>query len=99
MWFPIRSDTNRPVQEQKIDRNLKYRNYVEEELYYPSSENKGADQFRSYCEAGLRQCFRIDRLLVFPCGGSIIWLHCENMSMKIILSRIPVLYASSSVII
>ena len=46
MWFPNRSDTNRPVQAQKIARSLKFRIYVEEELYYPSSENKGADQLR-----------------------------------------------------
>ena len=39
-------------------------------MYYPSSENKGADQLRSYCEADLRLCFRICRLLVFPWGGS-----------------------------
>ena len=32
--------------------------------------NKGADQLRSYCEADLRLCFRIGRLLVFLCGGS-----------------------------
>ena len=29
--------------------------YEEEELYYPCSENKGADQLCSYCEADLRQ--------------------------------------------
>ena len=51
MWFPNRSDTNRPVQAQKRARSLKFRIKVEEELYYPSSENKGADQLRSYCEA------------------------------------------------
>ena len=28
--------------------------------YYPFSENKGADQLRSYCEADLHLCFRID---------------------------------------
>ena len=39
-------------------------------MYYPRSENKGADQLRSYCEADLRLCFRLCRLLVFPCGGS-----------------------------
>ena len=44
-------------------------------MYYPSSENKGTDQLRSYCEADLRLCFRLCRLLVFPCGGSII---CDN---------------------
>ena len=41
-----------------------------EELYYPCSENKGADQLRCNREADLRLCFRIYRLLVFPCGGS-----------------------------
>ena len=39
-------------------------------MYYPGSENKGADQLRSYCEANLRLCFRLCRLLVFPWGGS-----------------------------
>ena len=33
-------------------------------------KNKGADQLRSYCEADLRLCFRLCRLLVFPYGGS-----------------------------
>ena len=36
-----------------------------EELYYPCSENKGADQLRSYCEADLRLCFRIGIKPVF----------------------------------
>ena len=66
MWFPNRSDTNQAVQSQKSARILKFRIYVEEELYYPSSENKGADQLRSYCEADLRLCFRICKMLVFP---------------------------------
>ena len=66
MWFPNRSDTNRPVQAQKRAKSLKFRNKVEEELYYPSSENKGVDQLRSYCEADLRLCFRLCRMLVFP---------------------------------
>ena len=66
MWFPNRSDTNQPVQAQKRARSLKLQIYVEEELYYPSSENKGADQLRGYREADLRLCFRICRLLVFP---------------------------------
>ena len=30
-------------------------------MYYPSSENKGADQLRSYCEADLRLCFRLGK--------------------------------------
>ena len=42
-------------------------------MYYPSSENKGADQLRGYREADLRLCFRLSRLLVFPSGGSNIF--------------------------
>ena len=72
MWFPNRSDANRPVQAQKRARILKFRIEVEEELYYPSSENKGADQLRGYREADLRLCFRLCRLLVFPRGGSFV---------------------------
>ena len=70
MWFSNRSDTNRPVQSQKQARRLKFWSQVEEELYYPSSENKGADQLRGYREADLRLCFPLCRLLVFPRGGS-----------------------------
>ena len=70
MWFPNRSDTNRSVQSQKRAKILKFRIQVEEELCYPSSENIGSDQLRSYCEADLRLCFRLGRLLVFPFGGS-----------------------------
>ena len=65
MWFPNRSDTNRPVQLQNQARSLKFWGYVEGELYYLSSENKGADQLRGYREADLRLCFRICRLLGF----------------------------------
>ena len=57
--FPTRSDTNRLVQSQKQARGLKFWLEVEEELYFPSSENNGADQLRSYCEADLRLCFHI----------------------------------------
>ena len=67
MWFPNRSDINRPVQAQKIARSLKFRILLEEELYFPSNENKGADQLRSYCEADLRLCFRLCR---FTCWFS-----------------------------
>ena len=37
-----------------------------------SSENKDADQLRGHREADLRLCFRLCRLLVFPCSGSNI---------------------------
>ena len=65
MWFQNRSDTNWSVPSQKQARSLKFWSKVEEEVYYPSSENKGADQLLSYCEADLGLCFRIGRLLVF----------------------------------
>ena len=70
IWVPTRSDTNRAVQSQKMVRGLKFWIQKVEELYHPCSENKGADQLRSYFEADLRLCFRLCRLLVFPCGGS-----------------------------
>ena len=74
IWVPTRSDTNRPVQLQKKARCLKLWIKVEEELYYPCGENKGADQLCSYCIADLRLSLRICRLLIFPSSGSIIML-------------------------
>ena len=66
MWFLNRSDTNWPVHLQKMDRHLKFQILEEEELYFPHSENKGADQLCSYCTAcnctaDLRLCFRIGK--------------------------------------
>ena len=42
-------------------RGLKFRVQKEEGLYYPCSENKGADQLRGHREADLRLCFRINK--------------------------------------
>ena len=42
--FPTRSDTTRAVQAQKMTRDGKFWIKKEEVLYYPRSENKGADQ-------------------------------------------------------
>ena len=47
-------------------------------MYYPSSENKGADQLRGYREADLHLCFRICRLLVFSRGGSNSFMLKES---------------------
>ena len=69
---PVMCDLNRSVQSQKQARCLKFWLSVGEELYYPNSENKGADQLRSYCEADLRLCFRIGKYPVFPLFGFII---------------------------
>ena len=62
--FLTRHDTNWPVQSQKKARGFNFL-YIEVELYYPSNENKGADQLRNYCEADLRLCFRTGKIPVF----------------------------------
>ena len=59
--FPTRCDINRAVQPHEMARALKFQIKEEEELYYPNSENKGADQLRGYREADLRLCFRIGK--------------------------------------
>ena len=59
MWFPNKFDTNRAVQAQKmaIDLNGILDKKIEA-LYNWCSENKGADQLCSYCEADLCLCIR-----------------------------------------
>ena len=85
MWFTNRSDINRPVQAQKGARSLKFRIYVEEEMYYPSSKNKGADQLRGYREVDLRLCFRLCRLLVIPCGFFLLRIFIVFVITKVII--------------
>ena len=51
-------------------------------MYYPCSENKGADQLRGYREADLRLCFRIGKNPVFSRCGSFI----ANAQSKCIFS-------------
>ena len=58
-------------------RGLKFRITVVEGLYYPCSENKGADQLRGYREADLRLCFRICKNPVFSRCGSFICRHAR----------------------
>ena len=58
MWILKGSHINRAVQAYIMARDEKI--WIKaEELYSQCSVNKGADQLRSYCEADLRQCFRI----------------------------------------
>ena len=64
LWFLTRSVTNQAVQPQKVARDLKFRIWKVEGLYYLYSENKGADQLRGYRKADLRLCFRICKMLV-----------------------------------
>ena len=63
-------------------------------MYYPCSENKGADQLRGYREADLRLCFHICRMLVFSwCGSYIIntptHVNREIASTKHMISLMP----------
>ena len=64
MWFLNGSDTSRSALSQKMARSLKFW-ISKEELYYPCSENKGADQLCGYSETDQRLCFCIGRLMVF----------------------------------
>ena len=86
---------------QKNSRGWKFWIKTVEEWYYPCSESKGADQLRIYCEADLRLCFRICRLMVFPCGGLIMITtsssyyvpyhnkHMENVLLDILSTPCP----------
>ena len=51
--------TKMALQPHKMARGLKFRIKEEEGLYYPYSENKGADQLCGYLTADLRLCFRM----------------------------------------
>ena len=84
--FPTRSHTNRAVQPQKMARGLKFRIYEVEGLFYPCSENKGADQLRGYRAADLRLCFSICLKPVFSRRG------LNGTVARIILSKCPVLH-------
>ena len=70
------------VQSQKMARGLKFRIYevYVEGLYFPGSENKGADQLRGYCKADLRLCFRICKKPVFSQGGSYSIISLVSIS-------------------
>ena len=65
MWILTRPERNQAVQALEMARGLRFCIKEVEVLYYPSSENKGADQLRGYREADLRLCFRICKMLVF----------------------------------
>ena len=54
---------------------------MEEELYYPSSENKGADQLRGYREADLRLCFRHLQIVGFPMWWLILQVVSDSSSL------------------
>ena len=87
-WILTRSDTNQAVQPLEIARGLKFCILEVEVLYFPSSENKGADQLRGYREADLRLCFRICKMLVFTQRGSnIIDTNSPNDICRYLVGR------------
>ena len=49
-------------------------------MYYPRSENKGADQM-GRCEADLCLCFRIWNMLVFSRRGSFVFAILDKLSL------------------
>ena len=58
-------------------------------MYYPSSENKGADQLPSFWEADLRLCFRLCKLLVFPCGSLSVSSLVPGLAREIVSEALP----------
>ena len=65
LGFPAMSNTNQPVQLQKMARGLKFGILEVEGFYYICSVNKGADQLRSYSTADLCLCIPICKRQVF----------------------------------
>ena len=60
-------------------------------MYYPCSENKGADQLRGHREADLRLCFRLCKLLVFSCTGSYTRRYHEELYYNYVTDIIELL--------
>ena len=84
--FTTRFDTNLPVQSEKKVRSLKFWLQVEEELYYPYSENKGADQLRSTVTAKLICAFVFALAKVRSSHDAAhIAAHMSNGFFKLIL--------------
>ena len=57
-------------------------------MYYPCSENKGADQLCGYREADLRLCFRIGKNPVFSrCGSIMITLNHSPVMLRLVMGK------------
>ena len=65
-------------------------------MYYPCSENKGADQLRGYREADLRLCFRLCRLLVFSRGEALFERNKEKASSETYLGISCMFYKANT---
>ena len=57
------------------------------------SENKGADQLRSYCEADLRLCFCTGKNLVFSrCGSYYLFQEIDGKALLLLNSDMMMKY-------
>ena len=69
-------------------------------MYYPCSENKGADQLRGYREADLRLCFRIGKNPVFSrCGSNDQTLFSKDFKVNILNMAISAAYVMFSFVV
>ena len=59
------------------------RTFCMSSVYYPSCENKGADQLRSDCEADLHLCFRKGNNPVFSWRGSHVMLRLHRATFSL----------------
>ena len=59
------------------------------ELYCPCSENKGADQLRSYREADLLLCFSPMQIIVFPMRRLSCHITFQDQELKVVLQLVP----------
>ena len=73
-------------------RDLKFRIYKEEVLYYPDSKNKDADQLRDYREADLRLCFCICKRPVFSQLGSFYSRLISCLGYERIMKEVVMFY-------
>ena len=89
MLILTRSDTNKAAQLLEMDRSLKLWIWEVGVLYYPSSENKGADQLRGYCAADLRFVFAYaERLFFHDAAQNAKFNGCKNDNFQLYLSYI-----------
>ena len=78
MGFPTRSDIKQAVQPQKMAGSLIFQILGEEGLYYPCSENKGADQLHRYSEVDLRLVFAYAKSRFFL----MTWLNISRLILR-----------------
>ena len=77
--FGVSDQVQRKPPSEKKATSLEFRTFEEEKLYYPCSENKGADQLCSFCTADLRLCFRVGKIRVCHNVAHILYDEKKNM--------------------